>query len=179
MKSPLTHLFIALVLVLVLGAGYILWYAEVSKKSSAVAQLESQIVAANDNVGRIASANAALAEISGDEAKVKGYFVSESGVVPLITDLESLGAAQKAVIKVLSVSTAGSAAQSALVLDLSIRGTFDAVMRAMGAVEFAPYDVTLTRFSVQQDVTKDAWHADLTLSVGSSPIVSATSTSSL
>jgi hypothetical protein len=175
MKSPTIHFFGALAVLALVSSGYGVWYSVVSHKSQYVANVQQQIDDANKNVSRIASARAALAEIANDEAQVKSYFVPESGVVAFITTLERLGTAQNSRVSVLSVSTAGSTAQPILVLSLSIKGTFDAVMRTVGAIEYAPYDLSVSRLSVGQD-DKNLWHADLSLSVGSAPAATSTST---
>lgn len=175
MKSPLTHFVIALVVGGAALIGYGVWYTTVSAKSTEVAQVQSQITTATESVGRIAAARAALTEIAGDEAKIQGYFVSETGVVAFINTLESLGLSQKAAVTVLSVSAGSSYAHPTLLLSLSIKGTFDAVMRTVGAIEYAPYAISVSTLSVGQDA-KSSWHADLGLIVGSVPSAAATST---
>lgn len=175
MKSPAFHLLIALATSAAALAGYAVWYGVVSDKSREVASLENQIMAASETVSRVASARAALTEIAGDEMKVRSYFVPEAGVVAFINDLEARGLARGAVIDVASVSTGGSLSRPALMLSVSIKGTFDSVMRTVGSIEYAPYDVSVSSFSIRQDV-EDMWRADLGLKVGSVPIRAATST---
>lgn len=147
-------------------AGYGAWYAYVSAESQRVASLQSQIEEATKNVDHITSAKAALAEIADDEAAVQSYFVPESGVVSFINNLEQLGALQKANLSVVSVSTAGSSTQPVLLLTLSITGTFDAVMRTVGLVEYAPYDVSISKFSIMAQ-GKGGWQANVSITVGS------------
>ncbi len=175
MKSPRTHFLIACVVAVAALTGYVVWYATVSAKSAEVADIQSQIDAATENASRLAAARAALVEVAGDEAKVRAYFVSEADIVAFINDLESLGLSQKAAVSVLSVSAGGSSSRPTLQLALSVKGTFDAVMRTVGAIEYAPYDLSISALSVGQDA-KTSWHADLGLIVGSTPPVAATST---
>lgn len=175
MRSPSTHFMLALGVAVVTVSGYIAWFYFISQKSSDVASLQSQIVTETGNVNRIAAARAALSEIAGDEANVQSYFISESEVVTFINSLEALGLAQKATVNVLSVSTGGTSVQPTLLLALTVQGTFDAVMRTIGAIEYAPYDVAISKFGVQQDA-KDSWNATLSLVVGSASIKAAAST---
>ncbi|MEK7086166.1 MAG: hypothetical protein AAB709_00900 [Patescibacteria group bacterium] len=175
MKSSSTHFILVLAASLLISAGYGIWYAAVSNKSNDVAELQNKITTATETVARIASARAALAEISSDEAKVRSYFVSETEVVAFINNLESRGLAQGAPIQVLSVSTSGSSARPTLLLTLAAQGTFDAIMRTVGAIEYAPYDLTISSLSIEQDA-KDAWQATLNLIVGSVPVKAATKT---
>jgi hypothetical protein len=175
MKSPLAHLVVALVVGVLAFVAYGVWYSAVSRSSQHVADLQTRIDEANTNVSRIASARAALAEIANDEASVQGYFVPESGVVAFITALEGIGPKEHSTVSVLSVSTAGTAAQPTLLLTLSVAGSFDAVMRTVGAIEYAPYDLSITKLSLTEN-DKNLWQANLSLTVGSAP-TSATSTS--
>jgi len=146
--------------------GYAMWYAAVANKSAAVAGLESDIAAKTEAANRIASARAALSGIAGDEDAVQNYFVPETGVVAFINDLEAHGKAQGAAVSVLSVSTDNSGTPPTLLLALSVKGAFDAVLRTVGAIEYAPYDLSISGLSIKQDAS-NAWHADLKILVGS------------
>lgn len=175
MKSSLSHFLIALAVCVGTLTSYGIWYSTVSNKSTEVASVQNQIIIATENASRIAAARAALAEIAGDEAKVQSYFVSEAGVVGFINTLEALGVSQKATVSVLSVATGGSPTRPTLQLALSVKGSFDAVMRTVGAIEYSPYDLSISTLSVGQDA-KDSWHATLSLTVGSVPPTAVTST---
>jgi hypothetical protein len=178
MKSTLLHLIVWLLICAATLAGYGYWYHMVASESTTVADLQNQITAKAEASTRVAAARAALADIAGDESLVQSYFVADTAVVPFIDDLESRATAQSADMKVLSVSTSGTAKQSSLVLllTLSIDGTFDAVMRTIGSVEYSPYDLSLSKLAVTKS-GKNAWHADLQLTIGSVSGSQATSTS--
>ncbi|MCX6790552.1 MAG: hypothetical protein NTV60_03465 [Candidatus Kaiserbacteria bacterium] len=173
MKSPVTHFFLALFVLIGVISCYGVWYRAISQKSNKVANLENQIIAASENVGRIALARAALSEIEGDEAHMQNYFVSESSAVSFINELETLGLSQKATVTVLSVAKGGLPSRPTLVLALSIKGTFDAVMRTVGAIEYVPYSISISTLSVGQDM-KDSWHANLNLIADSAFVASTT-----
>jgi hypothetical protein len=166
MKSHFFHFAIALIVVIVVLVGYGFWYAALSAKSAAVANQESRIVAQTETVSRIASARAVLAEIAGDEASVENYFVSETGVVAFIDGLEAQGEAQGAVVEVGSVSAGTAGVRPTFILSLAIKGAFDAVMRTIGAIEYVPYDLSISGLSLTQD-NEGRWHADLKITVGS------------
>ena len=177
MKSSLFHLLAAVTLCIVALIGYGVWYSTVSAESAAVADLQNNIVAKTEAVKRIAATRASLTDIAGDEALVQSYFVPEANIVSFINALESRGTAQKASVSVLSVSESGTKAQPALSFSITVKGTFDAVMRTVGSIEYAPYALSISSLSVAQD-TKSGWHADLRLLVGSMPAnVTATSSS--
>ncbi|MDE1919700.1 MAG: hypothetical protein KGH56_03340 [Patescibacteria group bacterium] len=166
MKSSFSDLILASVICAAVFIGYGFWYAAIASKSVEVTGLESQIEAKTEAVSRMASTRAALAEISGDETVVQSYFVPEIGVVAFIDDLQNRGRALEAAVSVLSVSTGGTSAEPALLFSLSVKGTFDAVMRTVGAIEYAPYAISVSGLSVDQDA-KNSWHADLKLRVAS------------
>lgn len=166
MKSSFIHSIIACSVCVAMVIGYEFWYGVTKAKSAAVAHLESQIVAKTETAHRIASARASLAEIAGDEASMQNYFVSETDVVSFITNLEAQGKTQGTVVSVLSVSASDPGRQPTLTVILTITGTFDAVMRTLGAIEYAPYALSVSTLSVEQD-SKNSWHANLNLLVGS------------
>ena len=173
MKSPLTSsLLFAGVCAPLFSLGYFLWYSIISAKSNSVANLQNQIDTQTEAVSRAASARAAVAEIQSDENAVHDYFVPETGVVSFINNLETLGQSQGTDVSVLSVS-AGTGALPTLTFSLTVKGTFDAVMHTVGAIEYSPYDLSISEFSLTQDVG-NGWQANLGLVVGS--VNSATST---
>ncbi|OGG78451.1 hypothetical protein A3A36_02025 [Candidatus Kaiserbacteria bacterium RIFCSPLOWO2_01_FULL_52_12b] len=178
MKPSLIQFGIALVIGIAALVGYNVWQGVVMAQSAALADLENQIAEKTDTTNRAAAARSALADMAGDEAIVQGYFVSDTGVVPFIDDLESRGRALGTAVTVASVSTSGIGARTTLALSLTIIGGFDAVMRTVGAIEYAPHNITISSFSLGQ-ADKDSWRVDLKLSVGSSPATTATSTKPL
>lgn len=175
MKSPLTHLLIASLICVLVIMGYGFWYGVVRDKSSVMAHLENKIVTKTETAKRIASARASLADIAGDEASMRSYFVPETGVVSFINNLEAQGKKLGTTVNVLSVSAGGVETQPTLVFSLTINGKFDAVMRTLGAIEYAPYDLSVSTLSIQQD-GKNGWSATLSLLVGSVAVTAATST---
>src|SRR5207237_1678 len=100
----------------------------------------------------------------------------ETGVVAFISELEALARGQATSMKVLSVSTGSEAEQPMLLLSVAIEGTFDAVMRTIGAIEYAPYDLALSKISLAKSDGEGVWHADLALTVGSVPSAPVTAT---
>ncbi len=175
MKPSLTHFAVAALIVILLIVGYGVWFSAVANESAHVVDLGNQITAAHETIDRVTSARATLTEIAGDETKVQSYFVSETDAVALINDLEGRGLAHKATVSVLTVSAGGSPARPVLLISLTVNGTFEGVMRTIGSIEYAPYDISISKLSVARD-GKDSWHAELGLTVGSTRAETATST---
>lgn len=175
MRSTSIHAIVALSLCVAALVGHGFWYIVVTNKSAEVTGLQNQIDAKAESVARTASARTALSEISGDESVVQSYFVQETGVVSFIDNLETRARAQTATVKVLSVSVDNAGKQSTLAFSLTINGTFDAVMRTIGAIEYAPYNLSISKLSLRKDEKKE-WHSDLELIVSSVPANTTTNT---
>lgn len=172
MTSNFFKLVIACVVVLAAFIGHSIWYATLAAKSANVASLQNQIDAKSETMSRIASARAALTEISGAEVSLQNYFVPETNMVAFIDGLQTEGNAQGVALNVLSVS-AGTGDQPMFILALTIKGTFDAVMRTVGVIEYTPYYVSTSGLSLVKN-DKDNWQADLKLLVGSIAVAAST-----
>jgi hypothetical protein len=175
MKSPLIHLMIMGILSVAAVTGYSFWYTMVSNKSNEVVDLQNQIVTATETMNHIASARTMLAEISGDEAKMQSYFIREADIPAFNDYLESLGRPENATVSIISVAPGGSSAQPTFLITLTIGGAFDAVMTTVGAMEYAPYDISLSALSVTQS-GKDNWQASVSLIASSMPTATASTT---
>lgn len=168
MKTSLARLCIAILLSIVAVIGYSSGYAALSRESAKVAKLDVDIRTKSDTVTRIAATRLALAGVANDEATVRSYFVLEDGVVAFIDSLEKQGKSLGATIRVRSVEAGGVPGQSTIELSLIVSGTFDSVMRAVGSMEYLPYNLSVSSLALTQD-GKKSWHADVTLSVGTLP----------
>jgi hypothetical protein len=180
MRSPLPHILIALLLCAGAGGGYILWYHALQEKSASVADLDSQIASDTETKQRVAKVREALAEVASYEAGIQNYFVPETSVVSFITLLETKIKDARATSKVTSVSKAGTATEPALAITMTVAGDFEPVVNTVGAIEFAPYALAVTSFSLRRvdsdssEKGEHSWIADLTLLVGSSPVATTT-----
>lgn len=174
MRSPVTHFIFMFILGVLSVLGYVFWYSIVMDERAKVVSLQDQIDLVHNTADRITLARTILSGTENDEVKMRSYFVPEANVASFINDLESRTSAQKATLSVSSVSTGGTSAHLTLKLDLIIKGTFDAVMHTIGAIEYAPYAISIPTVSVQQD-DKGVWLANLKVIVGS--IIEKTTTS--
>lgn len=166
MRSSLIRLVLAFAIFGASIGAYFFLYSLISDKSLTVASLEQQINDQTATTERVAAARAALAEIAGDEAVVQSYFVPEAGVVSFINSLESIGSSLGTQVSINSVSASGAGSRAQLALSLSVGGSFDGVMRTLGAIEYAPYDLSVTNIAVSGDAK--GWRGTANLIVGSS-----------
>ena len=165
MKSSTTHFFVMLAVLAGALTSYGLWYQAVSSMSARAADLQDQIDTNTQSLARIAAARAALTEISGDEAAVQSYFVPDTGVVGFIDDLQARGHMLGSSVVISSVSAGSTGTHSALRVALTVHGAFDAVLRTIGSIEYAPYDLSVVSLTVSQD-GKNSWYGEMTITVG-------------
>lgn len=172
MSPYLRHLALALVALCLALVSYGLTYRALSERSAAVADLKGQVDGKAAMARRIASARAALSQIAGDESALQSHFVSATGVVLFINRLEEYGKRQGAEVAVSSVSAGGTREQPSFLFTVAITGTFDAVMRTIGMIEYAPYHIAISQVSATK--ADQGWAANLEFRVGS--LAPATST---
>lgn len=165
---------IAATILLTALAAYGLWYSAVSRKAAEAAQLGSELRTLGEAGGRAASVRRAKEELDRQEALVYGHFVDNATIVPFLETIESTGRSLGAEIDVVSVGDAQGKSNQ-LQMALSITGSFDAVVRTLGAIEYQAYDTTLTSFTLDTPPTDDAvWTAAATFLVGKRPAVATT-----
>lgn len=168
MKSPLSGLALSLVLLASTAAGYVALRLLVSARSVAVADLAHEIEVKSAAANRLATVRETLASLADEEAAVERYFVGNASVVPFIEELQSRGKALGAAVAIASVATAPASEEGRpkLLIALSITGPFDAVMRTLGSIEYAPYALRVTGLTLSRGV-EEGWRANASLSVGS------------
>lgn len=167
MNRALLHFALALTLFAIGSVGYVLWYGAVSAQSAQAASLAAQVAAKKSTLGRVAATKAAVTSLQGEEVAMEQYFVSEGTIVAFIGGLQEKGQKLGATVTVNSVSADTQGTRPTLTLSFTVDGSFDAVMRTVGSIEYAPYDLTTTGLSVQKNA--NGWEAQFTVVVGSVP----------
>ena len=165
MKS-ITSFVISITLLAIALTGYVSFRNVVADKSVAIAFLAGEIQQRSAATSRIAAARSALVELAGNEVAVQNYFVPQASVVSFINDLQDRGSVLGTTVDIASVAATSDKQHPMLRLAINIHGTFDAVMRTLGSIEYAPYDLSITRLSLNLDA-EGAWVASADLSVGS------------
>ena len=169
MNRIYSHIAIALILLGVTAGGYGFWYLKVGEVGGRIAEIDAQLAAKNEELKQIQEARTALTALAEKEARIRGYFIEEGEVVPFIEEVGRIGESLGAAVEVLGVSEEKGGEHGSVELSLRISGSFAAVMRTVGALEYAPYDITLTRLAVDavgQDVTGGSWAAQAAYTVG-------------
>lgn len=167
----LIQLTVALLLFAGIVTAYGLWYRVVGKTSAHAAQLSVDIETKTQDSARVAAAKVALSELAADESGVHQYLVPTNDVVPFLEGLEQTGRQLGAEVEVASVSAESKTSRPHLTLSLKITGSFDSVLRTLGAIEYGPYDsalgtVTFDTPRVGDSTAPSVWTATATFTIG-------------
>ncbi len=136
-------------------------------------QLTAEIGTKRLEALRVAAAKEALPALATDETAINQYFIKADDIVPFLETLQRTGTRQGAEVEVLAVSADQGGSQHRLSLSLRIVGTFDAVMRTVGSIEYGPYDIALS--NVTLDTMGEAgkkgtvWTAATVFTIGTQP----------
>jgi hypothetical protein len=142
-------------------------------------ELATQVNVKNQALENATRAHSAISSLTTEQGSVDQYLITKQEVVSFLESLQGVGAPLGAKVNVLSVSDQKDKTRSRIQLQLSVTGSFDAVMRTLGAIEYAPYDGVMSNVTLNTGVgdggttTGSAWTGLATYSVG---VRSATST---
>ncbi|MDB5190432.1 MAG: hypothetical protein JWN49_758 [Parcubacteria group bacterium] len=168
--THITHALLTIVVLIIAFSAYGIWYTTVSRKSAQAASLSAEIETKHQDSERIKAAKDELQKISSDESRVNGYFVSTNDVVPFLETLQSTGKNLGSDVQVVSVSADPGKPHAHLNLSLSITGSFDSVVRTLGALEYSPYDASLQSLTLDTPQTGTGkaaqWTAAATFFIG-------------
>lgn len=173
------HALVMLAVLAAAGSAYAAWYGRVGKESADALALAGQIQQRTQGQARAEQAKGALEKAVAEESAIRGYFVNTSDVVSFLESLQSTGAARGAKVEVVSVSSEPAKPHAVIVLALRVTGTFDSVLRTLGAIEYQPYDTALTNVTLDTSTANGAvpqWQAAATVSIGTSDVAAATTT---
>jgi len=168
--KPYLHVIVLLLVFVAALFLYGSWYAQVGKESANAADLADQIQLRSQKSVRTQEARTELEHALSEEASISDYFVNTADVVPFLESLQTTGTSLGTKVDVVSVSAQAAKPRSLLQLSLHITGPFDSVMRTIGAIEYQPYDTSVSSLTLDttggNGGTAGAWTAALTLFVG-------------
>ncbi|HEY0010984.1 MAG TPA: hypothetical protein VGB97_03710 [Candidatus Paceibacterota bacterium] len=162
---------LAIALLVAALAGYWFWYGTVTKVAAEAAELTQSVRERGEAGGRAAAARHALDDLAADEAAVYQHFVGTDDVVPFLESIEMTGQRLGARVEVVSVGNVPAKPQQPALIQVSltITGSFDAVMRTIGAIEYQVYDTTLSSLVIDSPSGVSTWTAAATYLVGAKP----------
>ena len=166
-RSPFTNLLLSLVLVAAASGAYAYWYGVLSSASAEAADLTSRITGKSEDAARIAAAKTTLTMLAPQEESIRNYFIFTDDIVPFLERLEATGKSLGAEVSVVSVSAGTGPGHEHLLIAMKIVGTFDAVFRTLGAIEYGPRDIVMTNLALE-NVSKETteWEAAVTFAIG-------------
>ncbi len=157
-------------------AAYLFVYVDVQSESAKAAGLAAEIQDKSQTSTRVSQAKSELAQLAPQEASINQYFVSPTDIVPFLEQFGKTGDFLGAKVDVVSVSATPGKPYGTLSLSVKITGSFEAVMRTLGSIEYGPYDITTNSVTLSSSVTpnsgstpttgKPVWTATLTLTIG-------------
>ena len=169
MRAPLVGLIVSLgVLALSLGA-YVFWHNTVSSLSDHVDELVASAAEKNAALARLASGKDALVALASDEETLKSFSVAREGVVSFLESIESRSAKLGAHLEVGSVVVEEEGPHPLLLLTIKITGSFEAVLRALGLLEYGPHYLETRNAALEVNDPKDkksGWILPALIAVG-------------
>lgn len=172
-KKTFTHLILSAVLLVIALGGYGVWFTLASKQSAHAALLAREIKNKQQDSARVSLIKSSLSVLEKDEESVQSYFVSTTDVVTYLGSLEELGKSLGAEVEVLSVSADKEKPSGHLNLSLRITGSFAAVTKTLGAIEYQPYDTVLKNVTLDSPggiaSSTPVWTAAAVIVVGTTP----------
>ena len=186
-RPVLIRFSIALVLLVAVAGGWWWGSARVAAVRANVETLSATVQEKQILLARIIATRAELSSLTSDKIAIGAYFVSESDIVQFLNVLNATGRAVGSTVSILSVVAHKKIQHPMLGVSVKVTGSFDTVMRTIGAIENISYYVTMNSLSLSTsqnqagDTHKVPWTASLTLSVGyaSSTAAVASSTASV
>jgi len=168
--KPYVHVIVMALVFFGALSAYGVWYSMVGKEAAAAISLQSQIQAKTETAAHAQAAKSQLTKALSDQATITNYFVSTNDIVTFLGTLQATGNRYGAKVDVESVTAQPAKPHTLLQLSLRITGSFDGVERTLGAIEYEPYDTTVS--SVTFDTPGAAagsarqWTAAVTMNVG-------------
>lgn len=157
--------------ILALSVGLCVWAGmAVEGMEKKAATLQTEVSAAQIQIDRVRAAKEALPALASAEVATSAFLLSTEDIVPFLETLEKKGRAQGGVVTVLSVNTEHAGAKPRIALSLTISGSFDAVLRTLGTIEYSSYDIRVVNATIEKvgaaDKGSATWTASVVLSIG-------------
>lgn len=167
MKTSFTGSVVAFMLLLAALGGYVALRTMVGQKSVAVLLLNQEVTAKTNEAAKLAAVKEQLTALAGVEERVQAYFVPNAAVVSFINELQSRGETLGTSVEINSVAAVPATKNNRPILKISllVNGPFDAVVRTLGSIEYAPYALSATSFTLTADPDKKKWSATVNLLV--------------
>ena len=167
-RSPYIHILLAAFVLFIALSAYGVWWSRVSSTSAEASQIKQEVRKLGDEGGRTSSIRRALEELGIQEAELYQHFVGKDTIVQYLEEVEGTAESLGASAEVVSVTDTEKSPR--ISISLRITGSFDAVMRTLGAIEYQQYDTTIVSLTLDTPPSdSSSWTAAATFSVGKTP----------
>lgn len=164
MSRSLAQLLVALGVLAVVSGLYALWYYEVQREARKSGELQTQIQTTIESAVTAAETSDTLASLAADEAAIEGYRIKLADIVTFLERIEGTGRVLTSAVEVISVADKPGN-DGRMLITVRVIGSFDAVLRTLGAIEYGPYDSKITNLTFDTPRNGGAWTAVVALSV--------------
>ena len=158
-KGPLINVSIVSVVVFIALGAYVLWYGVVKQLEGDAVTIQTQINEKEAERTHAASTRTTEEEVVAQENHIASHVVQTADIVLFLEGLEKTGKTLGAVVDVASVTSETKSADGRISLSLSITGSFDAVMRTLGAIEHGPYANMVSDLTLDTSDEGKSWSA--------------------
>jgi len=180
MKRLLLSFGVSLLILVGMSVTYAGLYYLLSQSTDRATLLTQEVGSKTAELVRATNVHEALSSLTRDEDALNQYLIGKEDIVTFLEGIQSVGKPFGASVDVLSVSNDVASGHQRINLSLTVTGTFDAVMRTLGLIEYGPYDSVINNVTLNSagvDAKKNSlWTAAVTASVGMKSVSSATST---
>ncbi len=169
MRPPTPHLVAAGFALLVAVGGAWSSYASLTEKSVAAAALHVEAGYKTSLAESASSAQAIRAEIARNERLLAEYFISDTEIAAFAANLERKGMELGVLVRDVSTVSIQADGRPAHRITLTVSGTFDALMRMTGSIEYSPYDISIESLAAMH-AEGVIWSGDIVVIVGGPPV---------
>lgn len=152
-------------IVLIFFYVWLFFYIKSLNEKSSI--LRGDIAVSNGEKTQVLSTKSALVSTEEERVKLSDYFINQNQVVYLIERLESLGKTSGTSLNLTSIDT-DKKQKNLLRFSLKINGSFENIYYLLSLLESLPYEMNITRFSVNKsdDLStkqKSVWDSEVSV----------------
>lgn len=161
-RNPLIHLGVAVLFAVVSILAYAWWQSMVAQTLTQATEVTAKAKAVEQELSEITHAKQEVASLEENEQFVRERFLPLEDIVLFLERLEETGQKYGATVSVVSVGDAKTSNRVSVAL--SAEGSFNAVMKTVGAIEYGPYASAVTSLTLDGG-GEGNWNASFILDV--------------
>ena len=148
----LIHVGVATLVLILAGLGLVLWQHVVSEERAKIERLREEAALLEEHTKRVEGREELLL-LEDEERYVEERLLAVSDIVSFLSAFERKGNQHGAEVEVVSVS---EKQEGRVVIAFSVSGSFDAVMRTLGSIEYEQYASAIENVTLET-APGEAW----------------------